>query len=110
MTRPYVFFPAADKRQDAMWTYSYRMWGVAQANAYVRGLHQHLEKLASRQVPWKVVPWICEGETVVYMSRYARHLIFFRALPDQRIGVMTILHEAMDIPARLAEDLRQVCR
>jgi toxin ParE1/3/4 len=40
-----------------------------------------------------------------YFSRYERHYLFFRELPSGKIGVMAILHERMDIPVRLHEDL-----
>lgn len=109
MTKPYAFSPRADAQQDAIWHYSARMWGEAQANSYVRGLHLHLEKLAARQMPWKLVRQIVkDDQTPVYMSRYERHWLFFRELPDKRLGVLTILHEAMDIPARFSEEIFQV--
>lgn len=40
-----------------------------------------------------------------FFSRYEHHYVFFRVLDDGNLGVMSILHERMDIPARLREDL-----
>ncbi len=41
----------------------------------------------------------------IYVSRYRRHYLFFREFDSGNIGVMSILHERMDVPARLAEEL-----
>ncbi|MBC7148485.1 MAG: hypothetical protein H5U22_03820 [Rhizobium sp.] len=39
------------------------------------------------------------------VSRYRRPYPFFREFESGKIGVMSILHERMDIPARLVEEL-----
>ena len=44
------------------------------------------------------------------MSRYRRHYLFFRELASGKIGVMSILHERMDVPARLVEELGKLAR
>lgn len=41
----------------------------------------------------------------LYFVRYERHYVFFRELSDDGIGVISILHESMDLPRRLREDL-----
>jgi hypothetical protein len=41
----------------------------------------------------------------IYVSRYRRHYLFFREFESGKNGVMSILHERMDIPARLIEEL-----
>jgi plasmid stabilization system protein ParE len=40
----------------------------------------------------------------VYFIRRQHHYIFFRELSSGSLGVINILHENMDIPARLKED------
>jgi plasmid stabilization system protein ParE len=40
-----------------------------------------------------------------YFSRYERHYLFFRTLDNGDLGVMSILHEKMDMAVRLREDL-----
>ena len=45
-----------------------------------------------------------------YFARYERHVVFFRELSDKRIGMLTILHAAMDLPVRLDEDLARLER
>jgi hypothetical protein len=39
-----------------------------------------------------------------YFIRYEQHFIFFRALSPDAIGVISVLHENMNIPMRLRED------
>lgn len=43
--------------------------------------------------------------TWAFFTGYDRHYLFFRELTNGMIGVMAILHERMDIPVRLLEDL-----
>ena len=40
----------------------------------------------------------------VFFFRHQHHYIFFRELSDKSLGVISILHENMDIPSRLRED------
>jgi plasmid stabilization system protein ParE len=40
----------------------------------------------------------------VYFIRHQHHYVFFRELSSGELGVISILHENMDIPARLRED------
>ena len=107
----YRFYPPADARQDEIWRYTVKTWSVEQAKVYIRGLHDHLQKLADEELFWHrlprrlVVPTDLKIET--YLSRYEKHYIFFRELSDG-IGVMSILHENMNMPVRLKEDLQRL--
>src|SRR5437016_3193594 len=101
----YVFYPSADRRQDEIWDYTLRTWGEAQAEKYIHGLHAHLQKTAERKTPWRPLPKHLANPVGVthqaYVTRYEKHYLFFRELPGGAIGVMAILHEAMDMPVRL---------
>lgn len=99
----YRFFPAANYRQDEVWQYTYEQWGQRQADRYIRGLHQMLAKVAEKRLSWRELPEM-QG-TSLYFVRYERHYVFFRELSDGVIGVISILHESMDLPRRLREDL-----
>ncbi len=108
----YRFFPAADLRQDEIWEYTCKHWGEKQAEKYIRDLHNHLQELADKKKLWR--PLSCsmiipsDIKINVYFSHYKRHYIFFRELSDDLIGVMSILHDSIDIPVRLAEDLQDI--
>ena len=105
----YLFYPPADAAQDRLWKDTAAQWGEAQAVTYITGLHAHLQTLSETKALWRRLP----GDLAVpadlkvhaFFSRYERHYLFFRELQSGKIGVMAILHERMDIPVRLHEDL-----
>jgi plasmid stabilization system protein ParE len=105
----YLFYPTADAAQDRIWNDTVATWGEQQAASYIRGLHAHLRKLSETRALWRRLPnnLVIPADlgTLAYFSRYERHYVFFRELPSGMIGVMSILHDRMDAPVRLAEDL-----
>jgi plasmid stabilization system protein ParE len=46
----------------------------------------------------------------IFFSRYEKHAISFRELSDDDIGVISILHEVMQIPVHLNEDLEKLLK
>ncbi|MFC3051365.1 type II toxin-antitoxin system RelE/ParE family toxin [Kordiimonas pumila] len=108
----FVFSPIADKALDKIWQYTEAEWGRAQAETYVREMMTHLGAVAEKRHVWRVLPRKLvvplDLDMDVYMSRYGKHVIFFRELPSRKVGVLAILHEKMDMPARLAGDLRKL--
>ena len=102
----YRFFPTANYRQDEIWKYTYDKWGQQQADRYIRELHQRLAEVAEKKLPWKTLPEM-QGISL-YFVRYERPYLFFRELSNGGIGVISILHESMDLPRRLREDLESL--
>ncbi len=106
----FLFYPPADNAQDRIWQETVEKWGEEQAVRYIRGLHAHLQNLSETPTLWRKLP----GNLAVpadlkldaYFSHYERHYVFFRKLSGDRIGVLSLLHDRMDVPVRLAEDLR----
>ena len=96
------FFPKANKRLDEIWQYTAEQWDQEQAEKYIRGLFNALEKLADQRSLWCALKQ--SGFEGVYFFRYKHHFVFFRELNDYQIGVISILHEKMDLPHRLKED------
>jgi toxin ParE1/3/4 len=96
------FLPAAKNRLNEIWDYTERTWGVAQADRYVRGLVEAIHEVADGHRHWR--PVLDEGLRGVYFIRYERHFIFFRSLSRDAIGVISVLHENMNIPMRLRVD------
>ncbi|NML74519.1 type II toxin-antitoxin system RelE/ParE family toxin [Rhizobium sp. S-51] len=105
----YLFHPAADAALDRIWRDTAESWGEKQAAAYILGLHNHLERLCETKAIWRELPkdliTAAGLPGGIYVSRYRHHLMFFRGLPSGKLGVLSILHERMDIPTRLAEEL-----
>ena len=110
----YLFYPPADAAQDRIWHDTVETWGEVKAETYIRCLHVHLQKLSETRALWRklpaplVVP--ADLKMDVWLSRYERHYIIFRTLSGGRIGVISILHERMDLPVRLADDLLSIVR
>lgn len=96
-------FSAARERLIGIWQYTAETWGDEQADKYVGGLVSHVHALASRKIVWRPVKE--DGFQGVFYSRFRHHYLFFREFPDGTIGVLSILHESMDLPHRLKEDL-----
>ncbi|KQS87674.1 MULTISPECIES: type II toxin-antitoxin system RelE/ParE family toxin [unclassified Rhizobium] len=108
----YLFYPPADAAQDRIWADTVEQWGKAQAVTYMTGLHTHLQKLSETRSLWRKLPRDLviptDLRTEAFFSRYERHFLFFRELPSGKIGIMAILHDRMDIPVRLHEDLTSI--
>jgi plasmid stabilization system protein ParE len=97
--RPKVY-PAARRRIIEIWHYTDKTWGEKQADKYVRGIYEAIEKTARNKYLWRKV----EHEDVkdIFFVRYEHHYVFFRELSNNVLGVVNV---SMDIPSRLKEDL-----
>jgi len=108
----YRFYPRADAAQDRIWRDTVEKWGVEQAVTYITGLHTHLQRLCDDKSLWRKLPQRLAVPSDVkheaYFNRYKHHYVFFRELDNGDLGVMSILHERMDVPVRLAEDLSAI--
>jgi plasmid stabilization system protein ParE len=98
--------PPAETRLVEIWTYTKIEGGQVQADRYLRGLAAEIRDAARRRKNWKRFP-DAEIRGVFYL-RYRHHRIFFREFSDGVIGVIAILHESMDLTARLREDAEQI--
>ena len=61
-----------------------------------------IARAAAGDIPWRNL--MHPKVSGVYFIRYEHHFIFFREFPDKVIGVISILHENMDLPSRLEDD------
>jgi toxin ParE1/3/4 len=92
---------AAD-RLDAIYQYTCDQWGEAQAERYIRGLFDAFERIAARALPWR--PIAAEFCVDGYVYHHESHYIYWKILPQGAVGIVTILHERMHLPARLHDD------
>lgn len=108
----YVLLPAAVRMRDKIYEDTFKVWGEAQADKYILEMGDYLTMLADtpalwRQLPSKqVLPEGAKGDA--FIARYARHMVFFRKQQDGRIGVISIRHVQMDLPAHFAKDLQRI--
>lgn len=106
----YLFSPVANRRLNEIWDYTASRWGHGQAETYVQGLYGHLDRLAKRQLPWRVADKLpftkIDPPSNLYVTRYSRHYVFFYPRTDGRLGIVTLMHEKMDMLSRLQDDLK----
>ena len=93
---------AASRRLDDIYGYTRDRWGAEQADRYVSGLFEAFDRLETHGVTSRPVP--AEFGIDGYVTRYERHLIYWRRLSNGDIGIVTILHERMHQIDRFRED------
>ncbi|MDZ4053724.1 MAG: type II toxin-antitoxin system RelE/ParE family toxin [Phenylobacterium sp.] len=93
---------AALVRLEDIHRHTLEQWGEAQAERYIRGIFAQFEAIAARRVFWRPVP--AEFGVKGYVTRYERHMIYWRELADGEVGIVTVLHERMHQIARFRED------
>lgn len=99
MSRPPRFRPRAVADLESIWDYTADRWGVAQADRYVRDLHDACRALARGEASSLDASAIRAGYRKL---RRGRHLIFHRTTEDGAVEIVRILHERMDVAALLA--------
>lgn len=82
--------------------YTKREWGKAQTVRYTNRLLQGLEQIAAGTGQFKDMSDLAHG---LRMARCERHYLVCLELPDQQPAIVAILHERMDLMARIAERL-----
>ena len=97
------FYPKAQEQLLNIWDYTERTWGEEQANIYIHGLIQVVESAVSQRHLWR--PATDNSLLDIFFIRYRHHFIFFRELSKGRLGVISVLHENMDLPVRLKQDV-----
>jgi len=95
--------PAARERLLDIWSYTSEEWDDEQADLYVEGLIKDLNRISEDKMIWRAVKE--KRIDGVYFVQYEHHYVFFREFTDF-IGVISILHEQMDLPNRLKEDIK----
>lgn len=89
--------PAAEGDLESIWTYSFKKWGVVQANGYIDILTQAFAELA--QSPSTAAA--CDHIRPGYRRRSVeRHMIYFR-VTTYGIAIVRILHHRMDASRHL---------
>lgn len=96
------FQEAASYRLDDIYRHTRDRWGEPQAERYITGLFDAIAGIASHQTPSRPIP--AEFGIDGYFFRYERHVVYWRRLSNEDIGIVTILHERMHQIDRFRED------
>ncbi len=111
MANFHIYKTAAFELED-IWLYSARTWGERQADKYIAQIYDCLQELADKEKHWRKPPReLCVPADIdhgIFFYHHGRHYIFFREFQNSDIGVISILHDAMNIPVRLAIDLEKI--
>ena len=94
---------AASRRIDEIHLYSRHRWGTERADAYITGLLESFDRIASGGVFSRPIP--AEFGVSGYYFRYERHYAYWKRLSNGDIGIVTILHERMHQMGRFRDDL-----
>jgi toxin ParE1/3/4 len=93
----YRLSPAAERDLEEIWEYTYREWGLEQAEQYTDVLTTACQTLAESPSSAPACDHIRKG----YRRRSVhRHVIYFRIMP-YGIAVIRVLHDRMDAPRHL---------
>ncbi|WP_391481690.1 type II toxin-antitoxin system RelE/ParE family toxin [Nereida sp. NH-UV-3] len=94
------FTNAARKDLREIFTYTTRTWGIAQARQYSEQLKQHTIAIGEFRAHSKTV---LGSSSDVHQSHCRKHIFVFERRGD-KVLIVRILHEAMDIPHHLKLD------
>lgn len=102
MTAPYVLTrgAAADLREVVR--YTLQTWGRSQCQAYITEIEEAVAELSNGQGAYKTRDDLLPGLRV---RRAGHHYLFCLPRNDQPALILAILHERMDMVARLQERL-----
>jgi plasmid stabilization system protein ParE len=105
-------YPPVREALEDIWYYTFQTWGEEQADHYIRQIYAGFNELAEGKRPWRELSGPLRASRDVprrvFFSRVQKHYVFFRKLKGEEIGILSILHEAMDMPMRLREDMERI--
>ena len=70
-----------------------RHWGTTRADTYLHGLFQAFDDIAANHFYSRPIP--AEFGVTGYFFRYQKHLVYWKRLTSNDIGIVTVLHERM---------------
>ena len=103
MKAPYIFHPAAEKELREILRYTRKNWGDAQAKKYAAKLRECFQALATGKQPCKDMS---ELYPALRMAHCESHYVFYLLRQNAPALIIAILHERMDIVARLEHRLK----
>lgn len=89
--------PLARRDLAAIWTYTVKAWGRAQADVYTGSLHRDMRRL--REFPDIGSPYVSRVGNFRKLSS-GHHLIFY-VVGDECVEIVRVLHERMGVRSAL---------
>ena len=97
----FVLSPLAELDLEEIWLYSFHQWSAKQANKYQDELYAGIDRICENTDIGNPVGRFFPG----YRRYKINHHILFYTANDSEVCVVRVLHEQMDIPERLLDDL-----
>ena len=102
MTRPYDLSPGAKADIQEIARYTTAQWGEEQCRSYVAALEAKAVALAAGSCPFRDLGALMPS---LRAATSGRHTIFCLPRPNAPALILAVLHERMDILARLKSRL-----
>lgn len=99
---PYELTPAAEADLRDIARYTLRQWGTRQQQRYASQLTACFQRIAGRTVQ---VRTFSQRYPQVRVTRCQHHHVFYIQPEEQKPLIIAVLHENMDLMARLGERL-----
>jgi len=96
----YELAPAAELDLLNIARYTLATWGIEQAHRYEASLEAHFQALARGEVRTRIP---IDGRPELTCSRCEHHYVFARRRAHEPLLIVAVLHESMDLMARLRE-------
>ncbi|MGN7999279.1 type II toxin-antitoxin system RelE/ParE family toxin [Sphingomonas sp. 22176] len=89
----YQLSPLAKEQIAEIYAYTHAAWGREQADRYYLQLFECFDAIVGRRVVWRRVA--AEFGADGYFCRCGHHFVYWRMRSDDRLRIVTILHERM---------------
>ena len=98
-TLPFVITKKAVADLEEIWQYTVEKWSLEQADRYYNLIIDEINFICKNNTAGKLMAHVRKGYRA---SKVKSHLIFYR-VEENKIAIIRILHEHMDIENRLNE-------
>jgi plasmid stabilization system protein ParE len=98
----YLLTDAAEADLRGIIRYTYKQWGDAQVRGYITQLERGIARLAAGEGAFK---HLGEVHPALRMAHCGHHCVFCLSRANAPALIVAILHERMDLMARLADRL-----
>jgi toxin ParE1/3/4 len=83
-----------------IWNYTFDIWSENQADKYYKDLIGGCNNISENS---KIGKCYDEIDKDIFGFRAGNHIIFYRLTPDNKIEILRILHQNMDLKNRIKE-------
>jgi toxin ParE1/3/4 len=79
---------------EELWIYTRKKWSKDQADRYYSLLRDEIEFLKTNYYLGKSAEYICPGYRVSFVKS---HIIFYKIVDEQKLEIIRILHQSVNI-------------